>query len=207
MRNICYQGRVRIFKTPKWKYWPVGHTLQQGPRGKHSSCQTLTPKLLHDRLEVGGGSVRALEDIYLSSGCKNSLLLDSSTKDWTQGQFLKTFYFIYYGWIGDSMYMFYSVHAKIRGQPCGVRFLLTPLMGPRDWTQVLSLAPSQYFNYNKAIPCLCWLLAECKLCLLHYDPTHTCAYTNKDKKHNWSWSCRGLLPSLHSGLQDLLFCL
>lgn len=31
-----------------------GHTLQQGPR-EHSSCQTLTPKLLHDRPEVGGG--------------------------------------------------------------------------------------------------------------------------------------------------------
>lgn len=26
-----------------------------GPRGEHSSCQTLTPKLLHDRPEVGGG--------------------------------------------------------------------------------------------------------------------------------------------------------
>lgn len=189
------------------------YTLQQGPRGGHSFCQTLTPKLLHDRPEVEGGSVRGLEDIYLPSGCKNSLYC------WIQVQriepkvnFFKTFYLIYYGWVEDSMHKFYSVYARIRGQPCGIGFLLTPLYGSKglNWGPqtctagtftcwALSLARSQYFNNNKAIPCLCWLLAERKFCLLHMTQ-HTCTYANINKKHNWSWSCRGLLPSLHSGL-------
>lgn len=81
--------------------------------------------------------------------------------------------------------MYYSMHVKIKGQPGGISFLLPPLYGfqeltPGHQTGTAPLPaepshwPNQHFHNNKAIPCLRRLLAECKLCLLHYDPTHMC---------------------------------